>query len=100
MAFDILVINSLTFTKNFSNPGLSIGAHDSTFPYDRHYVSDPFLSLSRIDDLLPWTGSSYDAATPSRGDLLPAYWPGDIEADQNSSSKAIEMTTCAVCTLV
>ena len=98
VAFSALGENSLAFMENYSDPGSSTGAHNSTLPHDDHYVSDPFLSLSTIDNLLPQTGSSYDAAARSRGDLLPAYdWPGDIEADQSGSSKAIEMTTCPVC---
>ena len=98
MAFSALDETSPPFMENHSNPGSSTGAYNSTLPHDHHYVSDPFLSLSTTDDLLPQTGSNYDAAAPSRGDLLPAYnWPGDIKADQSSSSKAIEMTTCRVC---
>ena len=84
--------------ENHSDPGSSTSAYNSTLPHDHHYVSDPFLSLSTIDDLLPQTRLRYGTAGPSRGDLLPAYdWPGHIEADQSGSLKAIAMKTCPVC---
>ena len=98
MAFSALDEDSPAFMENHSDPGSSTSAYNSTLPHDHHYVSDPFLSLSSIDDLLPQTRLRYGTAGPSRGDLLPAYdWPGHIEADQSGSLKAIAMTTCPVC---
>ena len=97
VAFTALGGNYLAFMENYSNPGSSTGAHNSTLPCYHHHESDPFLSLSTIDNVLPQTGLGYDAAAPSNGDILPAYRPGDIEADQSSSLKAIDMTTCTVC---
>ena len=98
VAFSALGGNSPAFMENYSNPGSSKGAYDSTSQHDHQCVSDRFLSHSTIDSDLPQTGLSYDAAAPSSGALLPAQdWAGDIGADRSSSSRAIEMTTCLIC---
>ena len=98
VAFSALDEYSLAFMESNSNTDSSTGAYESPLPHDHHHMSDPFLSFSAIDDLLPQTASSIDAAPPARGNLSPAYdWPGDFEVDQSSSPRAIEMMTCLFC---
>ena len=98
VAFSALDDNSPAFIENYSNPGSSTGTHDRILPGDCHYALDNFLGLSAINDLLPQTGSNYDAAASSSVDLLPAQdWASDIGAHRSSSSRAIDMTTCLVC---
>ena len=98
LALSALGGSSPAFMENYSNPGSSKGAYNSTSQHDHHCVSDRFLSHSTSDSVLPQTRLSYDAAIPSSGNLLPAQdWAGSTGADRSSSSRAIEMTTCLIC---